>query len=523
MQRMLLLLIALPCLPAQQPTPTSLRDACVAAAGTIESIDYGEFLYGRHRRSHGKSIGIRHGPGLDALATLGERPATRTELRALLGDHDARVRTLGAMLAFDCEDPVMLPMVAILLNDAAPTFASAMREIGRAMDFGTLSEGRIPAPAYRTHPMTVREVVESLLRFPIQFTRARATVDTATDFANYWERRATRAHFVSWTLFRLARATGGITPIRWPVHERVRIVRTAVDALPSPDRELAILGIPDHDGVFSTHAERIAAAQQLGAQTVLEMLDGRYPTDDPDLPLLFGDSGVFQSDCPGRRFVLANASSVLPRDTGPKLLELETKQRETTGKTSGFVDTGFVIAAADLTPDRAQEWLVAAFERFGPDGMQRGELLVALHRHADDAAIQTIAERFYETGKYPAMFTGITRSPLCQALAQARNTKARKTLDALIAHPGFATADAETLSEIATVVRAFTAMSALPDVTTQQVHHPLGIAHLRTPEAVEKAKQGYPVETERFLAMLSWWREQLLASRDEWSIHRRPR
>lgn len=521
MRRMLLLLTTLPCLPAQPQAPTSLRDACIAAAATIESIDYGEFVYGRHRSGYHQPIGLSLGPGLAALATLAEHRTTLAELDALLGDPDPRLRTLAAMTAIDREEPNLLPRIAKLLTDAAPTFPSAMREGHVRPTFD--SSGAVPTWTYRTHPMTVGEIVETLLRFAMQFARPRSTDDAATDFAKYWESRAMRAHFASWTLFRLARATGGVEPIRPPVHARIRAVRAMIDALPSPNCELAILGIPDHDGIFSTESERVDAGQRIGAQALLDMLHGRYPTDDPDLPLLFGGAGVFRSDCPGRRFMLANAASLLPRDCARTLLELETKQRETTGKTSGFVDAGFVIAAADLTPDRAQEWLIAALDRFGPDGMQRGELLVALQRHADDAAIQAIAEGFYETGKHAAMFERNTRSTLCLALAQERNTNARKTLDALIAHPEFATANAETLSEIATVVRAFTAMSALPELTTQRTHHPMGNAHLRTPEAIEKARQSHPVETERYLALLSSWREQLLASRDEWAIHRRPR
>jgi hypothetical protein len=497
--------IALAAVAATVPAQATAAEVRAAAA-TIESIDYGEVAYGRF----GAVLeGGRQQPGLAAFAELAARPPSLDELDALLRDADAKVRTLAALLLFDREQKELLPRLAALAGDAARTFPEAQRNAVALID-----GRRVPASPWSERPATVGAVVQQLLAFAYAFAGPRVDPDPVKALTAFRERHCGPGANAVWLALRLTRAHGGITPVRPPWHERVARVRAAVDALPSPDRELLTIGLPEltmhPTDSFATEAERIAAARKLGDEVLLLCLAGEFPSKDTGLHALFCKDGVFGTHSGLHRFVLDPRHAIFGPGAAKRLLELEAEQRRRSEGTTGFVDAGWAATAASLQPQHATAWLRAALERFAKphELQQRAQLLAALAAYGDDASEATVVERFWHDD-FVAMLGTYGRQLVLQALAGVPRTKALRVVRALLAAPAATDIDPLTAAELDQAAGALLGARPVGEDAVRQVWHPLGLQRLLTKGQREQARAQHPVETERALAAARSWRDTI--------------
>lgn len=499
--RVCLPLLLAPVLAAQEPT--GCREAFAAAARRIEAIDCGEVVFGRFGAAWPGSAAR---PGLAELAKLAARGDEVDALLPLLGDGDARLRTLALLVLYDRELPALLPQLHARCGDEAATFA-AVEPYSVALGV----DGKPSGPSYGLRPRRVGDVAQMLVA---QYYRCAGFQPQAgadgLDFARYWQGRTDRTHCASWMWLRLERATGGVVPLQPPCKPRIAAVRAAVEALPPLERHVLRIALPPCDGSFASEAERLSAARALGAPVLLDLLAGGGG-DDPDRGLPFGEPA--QAQWHGRAFVLEHAAGLLPPSAAERLLELEGQQR--TASRSGMVDARWVIAAAALQPERALERLRAAFARFDQphEFLQRGQLLVGLHRHAGAAALPLLVEKFWAPPG-PIDFTPPARTLLCKALGDDGGDAARAAMAALLQHRGLADADAGTLQELVRTVNGWIEPGLGRGI---ELSHPFGLHRLHLPQVLADAQRMHPDATARLLEQMQTLRQQLLASLPRWA------
>lgn len=480
-----------------------LSPAIAAAVAAIDGFDYGEFAYGRY------ADGLSTGPtgaalaGHSAWTRLVAAPVLpRADLEALLAHPEPKVRTLAMLLLFDREEFDVLPRLATLLDDPAVTIPR------RSIVPEAKLAGDTSPPRYQVTAASVGDVAAGLLGFYYGVLDYRGPHDDA-GFAAFWRPRRGRATTIGWLRVRLMRATGGMSPIRAECRDRVGRVRAAVAALASPDRELARLGAlapwVEAGDAFATEAERIAAALALGDDGLLACLAGNFPSDDPDLALLFCRGGVPGDGSTLHRFVLDPDHAIFTPAAAPRLLALEREQRR-----AGRIDAGWIAVAASLRPEHAGEWVGDALARLDAnyDGMQTAELLRVLVRCGGAAAEPAVVARFWQEDLV-RLYGVAPRRRVLAALAARPHDDALRLLRALVAAPTFAGADAGTMLAVHEAARVVLGRTVLDDYAIRAGWHPLGLGNLVTSAQRQAARAQYPADSERLDATVARWRAAL--------------
>jgi hypothetical protein len=504
---------------AQQPAPAPVRAAFAEVAAAVTSIVYDDALGGRFGGRTGPA-GADTAPGLRELAALCARADAVDQLLPLLDDTDAKVRTLALLVLFDRDEPRLLPRFAALRSDAAATFDAAR------LDGVTFIDGKPSGPPYSRSPATVGDVAKRAVGMYLDALRA--AVGGPEDFETYWQVRKDRSWCASWLAVALLRAHGGISPTHVESAAAIGAVRARVLALPAPARQLLLLALPTAGGLdeqcdmFATEQERLAAAREIGDEGLLAVLGGKVPGDDADLAAVCAD-GARRGGRGLRCFVLDHASEVFAPSSAPQLLAFGRGPRK-----RGFdplaVEVRWSIAAASLQPEHAAEWLRAAWDRFAApsDTLSRAALLVAMHDLVGEPLAAWVVDRFWELEEHhsgsPSRIEFVRHlGDIGAGDDELRRTRARRAMQALLAHRGFADADGSTMMAIAYTLNRWRVTAVIPAHEIAALQHPLSMQALQTKEGVAGAAASHPEATARYLATLQSWRERMAASVDSWA------
>ncbi len=310
---------------AQAPTPNtsdphpkflpeleSVRSSLQSAAAALPLLETDDLMYRRWPRQP---------PSIQAtyrrtLSRLIEANYSSEYLIYLAEDSRPTVRTLAIALLFDKEEPKLLRYIADHLNDTAETFPR------RVM---TDNEPD-PMP---TQPQTVGEVAQ--LMVGAYLLAAGMSGAPQGEWVVYQRTHHDRPYYLSWFEVRLGRVTGLISPFQEDRRPHLIRLRAGLDKLGELDRNLYLLWLSQPGGlvdgsVLATEAELLDAAQRLGHQVLLQIVDGRPPGDDPDLVnASLRYRGVVS-------FILGHADRLLTLADEPFLAAIEQGQRERMGR-----------------------------------------------------------------------------------------------------------------------------------------------------------------------------------------------
>lgn len=254
-------------------------------------------------------------------------------LLTLLKDRDPKIRTLAAAALVSKGEPRLQQYLGPLLNDQSQTFDQMYRP---PVDNFV---------AIKFLPQTVATAVLYLVEFR-----------NKTAFDQYWAAHANREYCADWFLWQLRHKQFALLALQDIQH------------VPSPDREMITLWIGVggwpllYDGF--PPAEVMAAAKRLGRDRILAVLRGQPPGSDPDIkPINTGWQPGDQYYVMGR-FLLSHAKDVLLPSDADLLISLEAEERKRNNWHELRYEESWLIAAASLQPDRADQILDEAARNY---------------------------------------------------------------------------------------------------------------------------------------------------------------
>lgn len=486
------------------PGPTAVA-ACEELARQISLLSTGDVLYDRLDVRAGDSELTQNNLLLASLLASNHRVE---DLRPLCQHADPKVRTLAIVALFASEDPHVLPDLAPLATDEAETFP-----------------GPTPTAGIRGNS-TVRQTVGDVARRALEvylhsagYWYGVAGANGHPGFDGYWAIRKDRTSCASWLAVRLARARQGSNPVPANRLSRAQALQKQVNALPEPDRYLDLLwmSLPDRCDAFADEEDLLQAARSLGRERLLQILQRKVPTDDPDLQSR--DDGPYPCQLVVA-FVLEHAKSLLERKDGALLLECGRQERQSTkrGLDYRMLTPWWSIAAAELQPEKGNEILHEEFQRYPEggsytDAWNRSDLMSALWRVCGTSEEGFLVDRFY---REPLEHQGVptSRCKFLNSFTKDSSAPVRVLFAHVIADPRFDTLDWSSLKAMIAIVNSWTKQPVVSLDETRDLGHVLG--EQRFIENVAKAEEKYPEETRRVLATLATWREHLRASVKEW-------
>ncbi len=297
-----------------QSSSTSLEDirrALSTVAETLPTFETEDLIYNRWPRL-ARTVDGTYGNGLPGLV---EANYDVDRLVQLLDDIRPAVRTLALALLFSKEDPNLLTHIARHLGDTARTFPVLLPTAN--------------ADPTRTAPQTVGDVAKAMLGAYMLAAGMKEWRDPQLDdWLAYSTSHRNRPYCLSWLIVRLSRVTGMQSP--FPEDRRPMLLkfRNDLDRLPPGDRDLYLLwlchGNATFDGgrVLATEEELVDAAKRLGRQKVLQIVDGRPPGTDTDVP---ANLDRYQAV---NYFILSHADRLFTRADEPFLAAIEQGQRD---------------------------------------------------------------------------------------------------------------------------------------------------------------------------------------------------
>ena len=294
------------------------------------------------------------------IADLMAIQANEEDLLPLLKHQDPKVRTLAMAKLMLNDDAKALPAIVDLAHDPAPTFPNPQP------DARTLATSGVGPPP---KAQTVGGVATAIGNFYMNAAGWAYGINGGggeSGFPGYWQVHKDRAYCASWFLVQLQRATQSICPIPAGRGDKIRQVRSRIDQLPELDRDwtLLLLGPSWHmfpsdpdpmANVFISDDEIIQIGKHLGPDNLLLALQGRIPSDDPDLkPGGVSLPGMRSSTETMQLFILHDAVELLPPKDAEALLDQRSAER---ARENGLVSAWWTIAAARLQPIRASSHL----------------------------------------------------------------------------------------------------------------------------------------------------------------------
>jgi len=266
-------------------------------------------------------------PGVAEYQTLIQNNYPIPILLSLLKDHDPKIRTLAAAALAAKGQPRLQQYLGPLLDDQSQTF-----------DEMQLPFSASPFAKTQFLPQTVAAAVLRLVEYP-----------NKAAFEQYWTTHANREYCADWFLWQFR-------------HKQFApLALQDIQSVPSPDREMIILwigmgGWPLHYDGFP-QVEVMAAAKHLGRNRVLAVLRGQPPGSDPDIKPINkgwqpGDQYYVMS-----RFLLSHAKDLLIPSDADLLLTLEAEERKRNDWHELRYEQSWLIAAARLQPERADQIL----------------------------------------------------------------------------------------------------------------------------------------------------------------------
>jgi hypothetical protein len=346
-----------------------------------------------------------------------------------------------------------------------------------------------------------------------QYIKAAECDATEKEFEGYWKPRKDRPFCASWFKVVLIRATQDLRPIPVNRQPQLQALREKIERLPEKDRAWTILYLSAGDPVLFDDAACLAAAKTLGDEALFKMLQGKCPSDDPDLHPCGADGR--DPAAPIDLWALKHAKALFRPDHADAILSLD--QGDSPASASHALKTPwYAIAAAELAPQRSKAILLDAFKHFGSEGFRdarnRSDLASALWRQQGASVIPFLLNWFYgETLKDEGV--PHSRARFLQSL-DPKSADTRKLLAAIIAEPRFATLDWSSLKALIPILNQWTAKPIITADEMQSLHHPYGEQHVV--EQPDQAAQIYPAQTKALNQTLDDWRQKIRASTEEW-------
>lgn len=372
------------------------------------------------------------------------------DLLRLLKDKDAKVRTLALAALAHRQDPKLLPHLAALMQDKEKT-SPALQPYACAWTGG-------PPPSPPLMDQTVGQVAFQF----VHFWMLEANYHRPEEFGAYWAPRKDRDFCASWFNARFVAIVQNTLPLDKVRADRVRALRKELDRLPPVDRDWTLLWLVSKvDNDFYSHAirylatpeELLQAGKRLGAERLMNLLQGKKISDDPDLDT---DQRSRASRQILTVYVLKRSRQFLRPSDADAVLAVE--------KT--FPTTPWcAIAAAELQPAKAIKILHDAMDRFAGEGSSlswpRAELAAALCRLAGQEEMDYLVDWFYREKAELNPCTTQTQIFL-EALTGTPAPANRDLLARLIADPRFDKLDYHSLQGLVLTVNRWLKKPLLP-------------------------------------------------------------
>lgn len=344
----------------------------------------------------------------------------------LLKSRDPKIRSLAIFALDRKNDPHVLPKIAELLTDNAPAYACPMPYAG-------------PLPQDR--PWTWPQEPETVAALAGEVVNRYLSESGYANFSDYWRGHKDRNHSLSWFALRLRRV--------WSVdrlnHPSVEVLRREISELPSPDREWTVLWLgtlPNPNSVVRpyTEDEQARNAAELGHDAMLQLLDGRIQSTDPDLrsrqdPVYSESLQALQT------FVLRHSPQLLAETDRDFLLQEKFSR-----------SVWYPIGAARLDRKTAARILHAAYDHSNGTwgGFSRAILVSELWNLQGPRETRFILDWFYDPSSGPGLFG----NPRDRLLTDAEGQENEKPLVAtIIRDPRFNMLDWNSLNEFVWVIR----------------------------------------------------------------------
>jgi hypothetical protein len=485
---------------AQSPEDVKLRFERLAA--DLQVFQTGEMLYGRGDLKHERFIPKKVvEPWRKVYAEIA-RDHDIDHVAALLKHNDPKVRTLALGALFESQNPKALPHLAGLVADKEKTVPDVrIRRAGPIFFGGNIknvpeAEDLIPDDF---HQQTVGAVAKAFLDFWLS-----PSGYSAKDFDAYWAKRKDRNHCADWYVVRMLRAGQGSSNFDSSRIPLIQAIRKEIDALPAMERDWTLLWVAAHHtrslseeplAAFVKPAEIVDAAKRLGPERLMDLIGEKEISPDPDLA---PRSSLAQRRSRGRDdmilLVLKNAKAVLRPQDAAVLLETESKQFERS--------PWFALAAAELQPEKAGEWLRSGMRRFPNeatyDAWPRAELAAGLWRIVGPSETDFLVDWFYRERVDPYPHTTQTEIFL-RNVKGVRAPADRKLLERLVLDARLDKLDHQSLRGLIDVVNGWTKAPVVPRSDLHRVW-----------------SRGKEPQTADELRVFEQWRTSLRASVDEW-------
>lgn len=380
--------------------------------------------------------GTRHKSALEQdqlLAWLRQKSGDREALMVMLNHPNPKVRTLVLGALFQREDGQDLPIMAIFLEDSAPTFPSLHEPAAITR--------RLPALRDIETPLTVGTVAQCMAGFYLDYPGRL----TPPDFARLWQPFDGRTYAAGWFAVQAKRATH--SPRFWENRFRAQLqpVLARVDALPAADRDwtrLYLLCPWVEDEFCATNPPPddalLAAAKNLGPDALLSFLRREPPHGDPS----FG-WGIPDPFARVSRFILGHANELLRPTDASALLECEAREARIVPSIALWS-----VAAARLQPEQAEHILKPRLEHPGQTAMAGLALLAAqLWNLRGTNVCDYLADWIYRES---LQSDNMSEHPArCLQVIRAHPLPESRTLaNAMVRHPRFAGSDQLTVREL---------------------------------------------------------------------------
>lgn len=441
------------------------------------------------------------------LADIRKKDYDRNDLVALLKHQEPRARTLAALLLADLGNGKDLPLLAAMMKDDAPSFPRPPKPY-RSPLLSQRPEPNGPRLALPPKTPMPSDPVERL--YYLRQDGPKQTVGelvsqmigeymlaggNSEKFEDYWAKRKGRAYCAGWFYVALQGAADADWNER-PV--RPRTVSERLELLPEPDRTFTFLWLRRFN--LLSDEELVARCKKVGPGKLLELLQQKIPSDDPDLQ--WRSSNNFNYDCM-ITFVLENATQLLRPEDADAVLQAGQPQNPLHSKK-------WYLAALDLQPRMVTEVLSKATKdiettKLGPNSTAPLDLGEAMWSRLGEASVDFTANMFYLQN--PLRNDPMDRKGSFLRRLAPNLTINRKLIAAIVADKRFDTLDWYCLNELTAVANQLEENRLFEPNFRGQAHHPLGMHEYDWQKDV--ARKQYPKETEALETTLAGWRAVL--------------
>jgi len=475
-------------------------------APTLPYFDLTTVLYNRFQ-SYGKSMYSGFPDSGKVYAEIESGAHSKESLISLLRDSDAKVRTLALAALYAKEEAKLLPEIVNLVDDQAKTYSEPV-PVASAMP------PNAPPPL---EEKTVGRIAESIARFYLEaagYYYGTRGSGKEPGFTQYWQVRQNRTYCASWFAVKLKRASTGRSPTDKARAVKIAAIRAQIDKIQGQDRHWTLLWMQTENGsdLLATEKDINAAMEQLGPDKLMQMLQRKIPSRDPDLQPRRGNDFPYKTMM---LCVLKHAKTCLRRNQVPLLLGCDQWERayQEHHMIDPLITPWFTIAAAQLEPTQSDYLLHREFSRLDEDfyGFKKAELAEALWQSGGVKEIPFLLNSFYDSkslwqGKQYSQFR-----PQWLKNIKGKSSDCQRLLKSLINDSRFDKLDDCSALRALMVVNSKYAGHATTDLEhTGNAWHPLGVDSCCCD--VEKARKDYPKETKELLDLMAKWRQQLKAS-----------